>query len=64
MSTKAGDLLTSQQVADRLGITEDSVRRLRSQKKGPAYINWGNRIRYKPQDVEDWLDANRVENPS
>lgn len=53
--------MTSQQLAEQLGITERTMRNWRSAGKGPRYFKAPGTqvIRYDPADVADWLDHNR-----
>ncbi len=50
-------LLTSQQVADSLGVSEWCLRNWRHLgTKGPKYLKLeGGYIRYRKSDVDDWL---------
>jgi len=61
--TKTSDspkLLTSQQVAEMLGVTEWCLRNWRHLgTNGPKFIKLGDRfIRYRQSDVEAWLSKN------
>lgn len=50
-------LLTTQQVAEIIGISPDTIARYRRQGNGPKYLRLGNNlIRYRRSDVEEWLD--------
>lgn len=40
-------LLTSQEVADQLGITEGTLRNWRYQGDGPPYVKLGSTVRYR-----------------
>ncbi|WP_423717164.1 helix-turn-helix transcriptional regulator [Actinomycetospora cinnamomea] len=49
-------LLTEREVARRLAVSLDTVRRLRSRGSGPRAVRVGARaVRYRPQDVDAWL---------
>lgn len=52
--------LSTAQVAERLGVSEQSVRRWRSLGKGPAYVKIGNKVWYETADLASWVDANRI----
>lgn len=54
-------LLTTKQVADRLGVSEDCVWRWRYLRRGPPYIRRVGRIFYLAADVRRWELSNRVE---
>lgn len=48
-------LLTTKQVATLLGCTEAGLELWRKTEQGPAYLKLGRLIRYRQEDVEDWL---------
>ena len=50
-TTRAGRLLTTEEVAAILGVTPGYVKQLRYTNKGPAFIRIGRAIRYAPGDV-------------
>jgi excisionase family DNA binding protein len=56
--TAPGTLLTTAQVAELLGLTEQRVRYWRHEGSGPPYVKLGRAVRYRPADVEDYLNAN------
>lgn len=51
-------LLSTAQVAERLGVSENTVRYWRHVGAGPASIKVGRLARYEPDAVEQWLLAN------
>jgi predicted DNA-binding transcriptional regulator AlpA len=53
--------LVTKQVAERLGLQEDTIYRWRNQKVGPPYYKIRNTIYYKPEDIDAWIEAQRVE---
>lgn len=57
-SRDAVKLLSTQQVAEMLGVTEQCLRRWRQLgTTGPTFIKLGERfVRYRLPDVEKWLD--------
>ena len=57
MNTTPEPLWTTKQLADYLGISAAAVRMMRSRGKGPRFIH-GGRVKYRPEDVRAWLDAN------
>jgi excisionase family DNA binding protein len=59
-------LMTSLDVAKRLGVSERHVQRLRRNGKGPKYMRLGaeKTVRYEPTDVEEWLETQRVSSTS
>jgi predicted DNA-binding transcriptional regulator AlpA len=50
-------LLNEKTVAERLGVTVHAMRRWRFEGRGPRFIHVGRLVRYRPEDVEAWLDA-------
>lgn len=56
----------SREVAEYLGTTESQLARLRYFGQGPAYIRTpgGRTIRYRWSDVDEWLDAGRIQTVS
>jgi predicted DNA-binding transcriptional regulator AlpA len=57
-------LLSEKEVAPRLGISVNSLRRWRLLSKGPAYVKFGPEpraaVRYNPRDVERWLASRPI----
>lgn len=51
------DVLTEEQVAKRLSVSLASVRRWRLEKRGSVFKKVGALVRYRPEDVDAWLDA-------
>ena len=52
-------LLTMDQLAERLGVTRRHVRRLVAERRVP-FLRVGRFIRFDPAHVATWLDSNRV----
>lgn len=52
-------LLTSAQVAEWLGITQAALELRRHRKKSPPHIRLGRIVRYEPETVAAWIDAQR-----
>ena len=50
-------LMDEKELANRLGISVHALRRWRFEGRGPRYIHIGRLVRYRPADVEAWLDA-------
>jgi len=53
-------LANSRQVAEYLGVQEQTLRLWAHQKKGPDYIKVGSTRRYEWSDVRAWLDERKV----
>lgn len=51
------DLLTEEEMAERLGYTRAWLRSQRLAGNGPAFMKLGNRIMYDPADVRAWLET-------
>ena len=49
------DLLTEGDVAKRLRVSLASLRRWRLLRRGPQFIKVGVLVRYRPEDIEEWL---------
>lgn len=54
------ELLTSDQVAEYLGLTPNALAIDRHRGRGIPYVRVGSRIRYRAKDVQGYLDANTV----
>lgn len=52
-------LLDSRELSKRLGIPVRTTDQWAYLGKGPAFIKVGRYRRYRSEDVEAWLDANR-----
>lgn len=50
-------LLTPQQVADLLALPLGTLASWRCRGTGPRFIRLGRCVRYRPSDVEAWLNA-------
>lgn len=54
--------LTTEQVAERYGISPEHLRALRARGEGPAYYRPTPRvILYRQADVDAWMEEHRVE---
>jgi len=51
------NLLTEYDVAQRLHVSLASLRRWRLERRGPRFIKVSSLVRYRPEDVEEWLAA-------
>ena len=51
-------LLTIDQLAEHLGVTQRHVRRLVAEKRVP-YLKWRRFIRFDPAEILEWLDRSR-----
>lgn len=56
-------LMTQQEAAAYLGTTVQTLNTWRHHGKNPIpFVRWGNRIRYRKEDIDTWLTANTVLN--
>lgn len=51
-------LLTSKEVASLLNISEPNLSRWRASDSGPPWINLLGIPRYRPTDLETWINGN------
>jgi predicted DNA-binding transcriptional regulator AlpA len=55
----SGELLTIQQLADRLTVSVGCIRAWRLRGDGPPAIRMGTALRWDPREVDEWLDSRR-----
>ena len=53
-------LLSIDQLAERLGVTTRHIRRLIAEKRVP-YLKVGKFVRFDPAEIGSWLDRSRVQ---
>jgi hypothetical protein len=58
------NLLSAKALSERIGVTEGALAKWRCTGEGPAFIRVQRRIAYDPRDVQNWLDARRVQSTS
>jgi hypothetical protein len=51
------NLMTEDDVAERLNVSVGSLRRWRLLRKGPVFSKIGSLVRYRPEDIDSWLAA-------
>lgn len=57
----AQPLLDSKAVAQRLGVSVDTLRDWRYEGRGPAFLKLGHRtVRYRPSAIDAWLEEQEV----
>lgn len=60
--TEEQHLLTEAEAADYLhDIPPGTLRQWRHLGRGPAYVRLGRHVRYRPEDLDAFIQANRVE---
>lgn len=52
-------LLTLQEVAEYLGVPPTTIYQWRHKGEGPPGFRVGRHVRYRPADVEKWLEGQR-----
>jgi predicted DNA-binding transcriptional regulator AlpA len=50
-------LLTETDVSKHLRVSVACVRRWRLERRGPRFLKIGSLVRYRPEDVEEWIEA-------
>ena len=53
-------LLDTTQAAEFLGLSKLTMNRWRCQGLGPSYVKFGNKIKYKLDDLEAYIASHRV----
>ena len=51
------NFLTEKEVARQLCVSLASLRRWRLEKRGPRFVKLGALVRYRPEDLERWMDS-------
>lgn len=50
-------LLTEKELSARLHVSIASVRRWRLLGRGPRFVKLGSLVRYRPEDIQDWINT-------
>ncbi|GIU75777.1 MAG: hypothetical protein KatS3mg004_2864 [Bryobacteraceae bacterium] len=50
-------LLNERQVADSCAISVLTLRKWRGEGRGPRYVKIGTLVRYRPEDVDAWIQS-------
>jgi len=53
-------LYTTEEAASYLKLAISTLEHWRIAGRGPAYVRVGNQVRYRPQDIEDYLEQQLV----
>jgi predicted DNA-binding transcriptional regulator AlpA len=53
------ELLTADELAVMMDVSEHTVEAWRKEGTGPAYTRLGRRVYYPLQSVKEWIDANK-----
>lgn len=51
-------LMTPKEVAELIGCHEVTLRRWRLEGKGPPFIQIVGTVKYRKEDIEEWLEKN------
>ncbi|MTH96128.1 helix-turn-helix domain-containing protein [Roseibium sp. RKSG952] len=51
--------LDENETAQYLGVSVRSVQAWRGRGGGPVFVKFGRAVRYMPEDLDAWIDANR-----
>ena len=57
-------VLNTEQAAVRLGLSNSTLAKLRLYGGGPTFSKLGKRVVYRPEDLDDWIAANRFRSTS
>ncbi|WP_214471093.1 helix-turn-helix domain-containing protein [Mesorhizobium sp. dw_380] len=49
-------LLNSEQTASRIGKSKSWLEHSRQTGAGPRYLKIGHQVRYRPEDIDGWLE--------
>lgn len=52
--------MTTEEVAERLGVTKDALIAWRRRGQGPRYVKAGRSVRYDAADIDEWIEAQKV----
>lgn len=53
---KKQNYMTSEEAAKLVGVTENTLRHMRSREEGPPYRRFNGRILYLEKEVNQWMD--------
>ena len=53
-------LLTDIQAAERLNVSVMTLRKWRLFRRGPNFLKLGSRVRYRPEDIDAYLDRQEI----
>lgn len=57
----ADKVYCSDQTANYLNLTKDTLARWRMERRGIPFIKAGSKVLYRGQDLLDWLENNRID---
>lgn len=56
-TTINNELVDSHRAARRLGLAEQTLRKMRIRGDGPQFLKLNRSVRYRVRDIDAWLDA-------
>jgi predicted DNA-binding transcriptional regulator AlpA len=54
-------IYSTEKISEMYGLRESYLRKMRQLRKGPKYSKLGRLVRYRKEDVEEWLSLAMVE---
>ena len=51
------NFMTEKEVAGQLNVSLATLRRWRLERRGPRFVKVGALVRYRPEDLEQWMAA-------
>ncbi|GIW56733.1 MAG: hypothetical protein KatS3mg082_3137 [Nitrospiraceae bacterium] len=57
-------LLNERQVADSCAISVLTLRKWRGEGRGPRYVKIGTLVRYRPEEVDAWIESHESQQPA
>ena len=58
---RESELLTPREVAEKLKVTVQCLNQWRSARKGPRFVKIEGKVRYKSDELQQWIDGQAVE---
>jgi excisionase family DNA binding protein len=55
VAPKASRLLRPKEVADYLGLPEHTLAKWRSERRGPPWMKLERLVRYRREDIDEWI---------
>ena len=57
----SGSLLKDTEAAEFLGVSPQTVRNWRCTHRGPRYVKFGRSVRYRPEDLLEFINQRTIE---
>lgn len=52
--------MTTREAAEYLRLATTTLEHWRLSGKGPAFVRWGRTIRYKREEIDSWLNSQKL----